>query len=34
MTRQDVAAGRTLKIDMHDPMIIGRDGAASLKSLG
>ena len=34
MTRQVIAAGRALKITVHDHVIIGRDGFASLKSLG
>ena len=34
LTRQVVAAGRSLKIEIHDHLIIGRDGAASLKALG
>ena len=34
MTRQVVAAGQALRIKVHDHMIIGRDGAASLKALG
>ena len=31
---QVIAACRALKIEVHDHLIIGRDGAASLKSLG
>ena len=34
MTHQVFAAGRALKIAVHDHLIVGRDGAASLKSLG
>jgi len=34
LTRQVIAACRALKIEVHDHLIIGRDGAASLKSLG
>jgi DNA repair protein RadC len=34
MTRQVVAAGRALKITVHDHIIVGRDGFASLKALG
>jgi len=34
MTRQVIEAGRPLRITVHDHMIIGRDGSASLKSLG
>lgn len=34
MTRQVAAAGRTLGIAVHDHLIIGREGAASLKALG
>ena len=34
MTRQVIEAGRALRITVHDHMIVGRDGVASLKSLG
>ena len=34
MTRQVVKAGRALKIAVHDHLIVGRHGVASLKSLG
>ena len=34
MTRQVVDAGRALRIAVHDHLIVGRDGAASLKALG
>jgi DNA repair protein RadC len=34
MTRQVVDACRALRIEVHDHLIIGRDGATSLKSLG
>jgi len=34
ITRQVIEACRPLKIEVHDHMIIGRDGRASLKSLG
>lgn len=34
LTRQVVAAGRALKIDVHDHLVIGRHGVASLKALG
>jgi DNA repair protein RadC len=33
MTRQVIEAARPLKIDVHDHMIIGRDGRASLRAL-
>jgi DNA repair protein RadC len=34
MTRQIVTAGRPLNIEVHDHLIVGRDGVASLKQLG
>ena len=34
MTRQVIEAGRTLRIVVHDHIVVGRDGVASLKSLG
>ncbi|HEV2364563.1 MAG TPA: DNA repair protein RadC [Caulobacteraceae bacterium] len=34
MTRQVVEAGRALRIGVHDHVIVGRDGVASLKALG
>jgi len=34
MTRQVVEAGRALRIAVHDHLIVGRDGVASLKALG
>ncbi|MFI4965462.1 MAG: DNA repair protein RadC [Caulobacterales bacterium] len=34
MTRQVVAAGRPLRIAVHDHLIAARDGVASLKALG
>ena len=34
MTRQVIEAGRTLKITVHDHLVVGRDGVASFKSLG
>jgi DNA repair protein RadC len=34
MTKQIVEAGRTLRISVHDHLVVGRDGVASLKSLG
>jgi DNA repair protein RadC len=34
MTRQIVAAARTLRIDVHDHLVVGRDGVASFKALG
>jgi DNA repair protein RadC len=34
MTRQVVDAVRTLKIAVHDHLVVGRDGVASFKALG
>jgi len=34
MTRQIVEAARALGIDVHDHLIVGRDGVASFKQLG
>jgi len=34
MTRQVVDAGRVLGVQVHDHLVVGRDGVASLKSLG
>jgi DNA repair protein RadC len=34
MTRQVVDAARTLRIAVHDHLVVGRDGVASLKALG
>jgi DNA repair protein RadC len=34
MTRQVIAAGRTLNITIHDHLVVGRDGVASFKALG
>ncbi|HWU49100.1 MAG TPA: DNA repair protein RadC [Asticcacaulis sp.] len=34
MTKQIVAAGRPLKIGVHDHLIVGREGVASLKQIG
>jgi len=34
MTRQVVEAGKALRIAVHDHLVVGRDGVASLKSLG
>jgi len=34
MTRQIVEAGRTLKISVHDHLVVGREGVASFKALG
>ena len=34
MTKQIVAAGKPLKITVHDHLIIGREGVASLKTIG
>ena len=34
MTKQVVDAGRPLKIQVHDHLVVGRDGVASFKALG
>lgn len=34
MTRQVVDAGRSLKISVHDHLVVGREGVASFKALG
>lgn len=34
MTRQVIEAARTLKIAVHDHLVVGREGVASFKSLG
>jgi DNA repair protein RadC len=34
MTRQIVEAGRSLKITVHDHLVVGREGVASFKALG
>ena len=34
MTRQIIDAGRTLRIAVHDHLVVGRDGVASFKQLG
>jgi len=34
ITRQIVEAGRTLRIAVHDHLVVGRDGVASFKALG
>ncbi|MDB5471646.1 MAG: repair protein RadC [Caulobacter sp.] len=34
MTRQIVEAGRTLRIGVHDHLVVGREGVASFRSLG
>ena len=34
MTRQVVEAARTLRIAVHDHLVVGRDGVASFKALG
>jgi DNA repair protein RadC len=34
MTKQVVDAGRSLRITVHDHLVVGRDGVASLKALG
>lgn len=34
MTRQVIAACRTLNLSVHDHLVVGRDGVASFKALG
>ncbi len=34
MTRQIMQAGQTLNVEVHDHLIVGRDGVTSLKQLG
>jgi DNA repair protein RadC len=34
MTRQIVQAGRTLRIEIHDHLVVGHEGVASFKTLG
>jgi DNA repair protein RadC len=34
MTKEIVEAGRTLRIGIHDHLVVGRDGVASFKALG
>lgn len=34
MTQQIVAAGRSLRISVHDHLVVGREGVASFKALG
>ena len=34
MTREIVEAGRSLRIAIHDHLVVGRDGVASFKALG
>jgi DNA repair protein RadC len=34
MTRQIVEAGRSLRVTVHDHLVVGRDGVASFKALG
>ena len=34
ITRQVVEAARTLRIAVHDHLVVGRDGVASFKALG
>jgi DNA repair protein RadC len=34
MTRQVAEAGRSLRITVHDHLVVGRDGVASFKALG
>jgi DNA repair protein RadC len=34
ITRQIVEAGRSLRIAVHDHLVVGRDGVASFKALG
>ena len=34
MTKQVVQAGRALNVEVHDHLVVGRDGVASFKQLG
>lgn len=34
MTKQVVQAGRPLNVEVHDHLVVGRDGVASFKQLG
>jgi DNA repair protein RadC len=34
MTRQVVEAGRSLRVTVHDHLVVGREGVASFKALG
>ena len=34
MTRQVIEAGRALHVEVHDHLVVGRDGVASFKQLG
>lgn len=34
MTRQIIEAGRSLKIAIHDHLVVGRERVASFKALG
>jgi hypothetical protein len=34
MTRQIIDAGKSLRIAVHDHLVVGREGVASFKSLG
>jgi len=34
MTKQIVEAGRALKVNVHDHLVVGREGVASFKALG
>jgi DNA repair protein RadC len=34
MTRQIIEAGRTLRVGVHDHLVVGREGVASFRSLG
>ena len=34
MTREIIEAGRSLRIVIHDHLVVGRDGTASFKALG
>ena len=34
MTRQVIEAGKALRIAVHDHLVVGREGVASLKALG
>jgi DNA repair protein RadC len=34
MTKQIVEAGRSLRVSVHDHLVVGREGVASFKALG
>ena len=34
MTKQIVEAGRSLRVSVHDHLVVGREGVSSFKALG